>query len=393
MNKTLYLECYAGISGDMTVGALLDLGADAEKLLAFLQTLHLEGYKIFIKRVKKCGLDACDFDVVLENGTSHTHRNLADIYLILDQIENASIKDMAKKMFLMVAKAEALAHGIGIEEVHFHEVGAIDSIIDIVSTAFCIDNLGIKEVVISELWEGKGQVMCQHGILPVPVPATLNIIREEKLKLKITDIDGEMVTPTGAAIAAALKTREKLPKIFRIIKTGMGAGKKNFEKANVLRAILIEEEKDSKEKETEEEIWLLETNIDDCSGEALAYCMEKLFERGVKDVFYTPIFMKKNRPAYLLQVLCEEEAIEEIQQLIFIHTTSIGIRKIKMERSTLQRRIEMVETPYGPVKIKICQGETFEKKYPEYESIKQICEKEQMDYNSVYQEVLQCAKI
>lgn len=268
--NNLYLECYSGISGDMTVAALLDLGADEEILRESLNSLGISGYKIKIGRANKCGIDACDFDVILDDTHHHhhqdhshgdhdhshkhshdhnkhhhhEHRNINDIYKIIDESKiTKAAKEIAKKIFDLIAQAEAKAHAVDYDKVHFHEVGAIDSIIDIVAVAVCIDNLNIDQVIVSDLYEGKGHVKCQHGIIPVPVPAVVNIATDNSLSLKITDTIGEMVTPTGAAIAAGLKSREKLPETFIIKKIGLGAGKKNFEKANILRAFIVEEEK------------------------------------------------------------------------------------------------------------------------------------------------------
>ena len=404
MNKTLYLECYSGISGDMTVGALLDLGANQEKLKELLKGLPFDGYQLKMERSKKCGIDSFSFDVILEdshthhhkeNGHSHMHRNLYDINKILDAIKDEKIKSLSKRMFEIVATAEAKAHQLPIEEVHFHEVGAIDSIVDIVSVAFCVCDLEVDDVVVSTLYEGQGHVSCQHGILPVPVPATLNIVCDYGLTLKITDNQGEMVTPTGAAIVAALKTKETLPENVRILATGIGAGKKEFKTANILRAMLFEQ-KTAEEEETfkhpSDSIWMLETNIDDCSGEALSYTMEKLFEIGAKDVYYTPIYMKKNRPAYLLSVICQEEQIKKCEDIVFANTTTIGIRKCPMERTTLKREIRCVETTYGSAKVKVCEGNHGVKLYPEYESVKKLCVDSELDYQTVYHEVMECAK-
>ena len=247
---------------------------------------------------------------------SHIHRNLSDIYRIIDRLDSKEeVKELARNMFLIVAEAEAKAHGLPIDEVHFHEVGAIDSIVDIISVAVCLDNLGVKDVVVSPLAEGHGQIRCQHGVIPVPVPATANIAAAHGLALRLTDQEGEMVTPTGAAIAAAVRTREKLPASCRIVKTGMGAGKKDFDHANVLRAMLLETN-----EEENDQAWVLETNVDDCSGEMLGFVMEELFAAGALDVWNTPIYMKKNRPAYLLSTLCMENDIEKMEDLIFVHT-------------------------------------------------------------------------
>lgn len=282
--KTLYLECYSGISGDMTVAALLDLGADCDVLMDGLKSLHVNGYRVVIGRRNKSSIDACDFDVILEDTPSHyhgslnnhndhdheknhhhknhshdlhqdeshhnhlqlghhEHRNLNDINRIIEHSSiNYNAKKIAKKIFHIVAVAESKAHRKPIEEVHFHEVGAIDSIVDIVAVAICLDNLNIKKVIVPILYEGSGHIMCQHGLLPIPVPAVSNIAMDHQLPLHITNVKGELVTPTGAAIVAAIKTSETLPKEYRIKKIGLGAGKRNYENASgILRALLIEE--------------------------------------------------------------------------------------------------------------------------------------------------------
>ncbi|MGB4587821.1 MAG: nickel pincer cofactor biosynthesis protein LarC [Clostridiaceae bacterium] len=420
-DKTLYLECFSGISGDMTVAALLDLGANKETLLSALDSLNIQGFKIRIGRTQKCGIDACDFDVILESEEehshshnmpavkksvssssfkmspgikakvsvqkhSHAHRNLQDINQIIDNSGiTSNAKRMAKKIFEVVAIAEAKAHGLGINEVHFHEVGAVDSIVDIVAVAVCIDNLGIKDVIVSEMYEGTGHVRCQHGILPVPVPAVLNILSANSLPIKVTDTVGEMITPTGAAIAAALRTRDSLPDKYTIKGIGLGAGKKDFPKANVLRAYLIEEAKSSK---TMDQVWLLETNLDDCTGENLGYVMEKLLSEGAKDVYYTPIFMKKNRPAYKLSIICKDADKMRLEAIVFKNTTSIGIRSIKMERNILERENMDIMTEFGRIRVKATtfDGEKFYS--PEYEDIRSACLNHNLSYNEVYEKIM-----
>ena len=278
MPNKLYLECYSGISGDMTVAALLDLGADQQVLMEGLESLNLPGYQLKIGRVKKNGIDACDFDVILDEPEhhhdhdhehhhdhdhdhehhhdhehehhhdhdhehhhhhDHVHRNIGDIFAIIDQSKISDrAKQTAKDIFRIIAAAESKAHGIAEDQVHFHEVGAVDSIVDIVSAAICLDNLDITEAVVSELYEGCGYVHCQHGLMPVPVPAVVNIA-DNALRLRLTQTRGEMITPTGAAIAAYLSKGGKLPESFVIEKIGLGAGKKDFATANILRAFLI----------------------------------------------------------------------------------------------------------------------------------------------------------
>lgn len=291
MPNKLYLECYSGISGDMTVAALLDLGADQQVLMEGLESLNLPGYQLKIGRVKKNGIDACDFDVILDEPENHhdhdhehehhhehhhdhehehhhdhdhehhhdhdhehhhdhehehhhhhdhVHRNIGDIFAIIDQSKISDrAKQTAKDIFRIIAAAESKAHGIAEDQVHFHEVGAVDSIVDIVSAAICLDNLDITEAVVSDLYEGCGYVHCQHGLMPVPVPAVVNIAADNALRLRLTQTRGEMITPTGAAIAAYLSKGGKLPESFVIEKIGLGAGKKDFATANILRAFLI----------------------------------------------------------------------------------------------------------------------------------------------------------
>ena len=426
MGKILYLECNSGISGDMTVGALLDLGADQETLKRALDSMGLEGYHLHFGRKEICGLDAFDFDVHLEEHKdkhgenhvhshgevhdhghtdahhhihSHIHRNLYDVYEIIDRLDsNDHVKDLAKRMFSIVAEAEAKAHGLPIDQVHFHEVGAIDSIIDIVSVAVCVDNLGIEEVAVSPLCEGHGHVHCQHGILPVPVPATANIVSSHGLELRFTDNEGEMVTPTGAAIAAAIKTKKGLPSGYRLLKIGMGAGNKTFRQANVLRIMLLEEMEEENEAKTtikgsleeavniNRQMWVLEANLDDSTGEMLGFAMEALLEAGAADVWYSPIFMKKNRPAYQLSVLCKEDVRERLEDILFVHTTTIGIRRYPAERTVLERQIQQVETKYGVVDVKVCCYKNKAFCYPEYESIRKICRDKGIDFQSVYEE-------
>ena len=392
--KTLYLECYSGISGDMTVAALLDLGATEENLRKTLEKLKVDGYEIKIGRVQKNGLAACDFNVILESEKHdaerqhahdhhhehhHQHRTWRDIERLLDEADlNPRVLELSKKMFGIVAEAEGKVHGRPAEEVHFHEVGAVDSIVDIVSVAACLEELGVEKILVSELWEGQGHVHCQHGMLPVPVPAVLQIAADCGLRLRPTEQQGEMVTPTGAAIAALGEQRK--PENFAVKRIGLGAGKKEFPGANVLRAMLIEEESAGG-------LWMLESNIDDCSGEVLGFCLECLLEAGAKDAWFTPVYMKKNRPAYKLSVLCEEEQIKELDAILFRETTTIGVRRYRVQRDILERRIEEVETPYGPAQVKICTFEGQEMRYPEYESVKKLAKEQGKAFSEVYREL------
>lgn len=404
MGKILYLECNSGISGDMTVGALLDLGADRGELERVLDSMKMDGYHLHFGRKSTCGLDAYDFDVHLEmhedghdhahtHSHDHLHRNLYDVYEIIDRLDtNDRVKALARKMFLIVAEAESKAHGLPVEQVHFHEVGAIDSIIDIVSVAVCVDNLGVEDIVVSPLAEGHGHVRCQHGIIPVPVPATANIASAYGLELRFTDNEGEMVTPTGAAVAAAFRTRDSLPSGCRLLKIGMGAGNKVFRQANVLRAMLLEETKE-KAQSDQSGLWMMEANLDDCTGEMLGFAMERLLESGAADVWYQPVYMKKNRPAYTLSVLYREKDREVLEDIIFTQTTTIGIRRWPVQRTVLERKNVTVETVYGAVNVKICTHKGKQYAYPEYESVRLICREQNLDFQTVYCEAKNKAEI
>lgn len=396
--RELYLECYSGISGDMSVAALLDAGADKEYLLKTLATMPLTGYEVKITRVKKNGIDSCDFNVVLDSGhenhdhdmeylyghlngeghthsAHHSHRGLKEIYSIIEQTQlTEDAEKLAKKIFRILAEAEAKAHATDIENVHFHEVGAVDSIVDIVAFAVCFDNLHIDRVYVTGISEGTGTIRCQHGIIPVPVPAVLNITSDYNIELSNANIKGELVTPTGAAIVAAVRTDTALPQHFTIKKTGYGAGKREYELPGVLRAMLIESNSGSLD-ENSDLIYKLETDIDDCSSEILGYTMERLYKAGAREVHFLPIYMKKNRPAYELVVICCKEDITNMENIIFEETTTIGIRYCAMKRTILPRRIEKASTQYGEIDVKVCtlpNGKV--KKYPEYETVKNICE-------------------
>lgn len=293
---------------------------------------------------------------------------------------------LAKKIFAIIADAESIAHGIPVEEVHFHEVGAVDSIADIVGAAVLIDDLEITECIVSGISEGEGFVKCQHGMIPVPVPAVVNIARRWEIPLRPTGVKGEMVTPTGIAIAAALRTAKELPEEYVIEKIGIGVGKKEFPHANILRAMLIREER----KEVEN-VWLLEANMDDCSGEVMGYAMEKLLEGGALDVHYTPCFMKKNRPGYILSVIVPGELVERAEDLIFEHTTTIGIRKRPLERSCMSREQVEIATEYGMIAVKKCSWKEIVKFYPEYESVKSAAEKANVSFKQVFDAAVRSA--
>lgn len=492
----------------MAVAALLDLGADQKVLKEALNSLPVQGFQIQVSRVKKAGLDVCDFDVKLDaehenhdhdmeylyghvhgfgehdhahggeheygghshgheheehshehvhgqehgehshehkhshavdsgqavqehmndhgeehihehdghshehvhnhehtSGHHHEHRGLPEILAVIDAAAMTDrAKETARRIFTVLADAEAKAHGVPADQVHFHEVGAIDSIADILAVAVCLDNLDITEVIVPYLCEGRGTVRCQHGILPVPVPAVANIVQKHGLALRILETEGELVTPTGAAVVAAVRTSDRLPEHFVIQNIGIGAGKRKYENPSLLRAMLIKEQEPETGKMSWERepvsacgaaqgqrepvsacgavqgqpaepscrtdcIYKLETNIDDCTGEALGHVMEKLLLSGARDVHFVPVYMKKHRPAYELCVICSEAQIPALEAIIFKETTTIGIRRIRMERTVLRREKDTVMLPCGALAVKKCtlpDGEV--RCYPEYES-------------------------
>lgn len=436
--KYLYLECSSGVSGDMLVAALLDLGADWEKLKKVLDGIPNKGFYIEKSRVNKGGIDCCDFNVILkeeenhdhdmeylyghlkgqvndlhghmeiqeshdhhdheeahtahghhdheeahtahdhhdhgdaheEHCHHHSHVGLSEVTRIIDGLSMADgARRIALKTFEILARAEAKAHGTSIDEVHFHEVGALDSIADIVSAAVCLDDLDIRDVIVPKICEGQGTVRSSHGVLPVPVPAVLNIVEESGLKLEILNRQGELVTPTGAAFLAAVRTKETLPSAFRILKNGYGAGKRTYEVPSMVRAMLIE--KDEAQASTDRVV-KLESNIDDCTGEQLGFTMDRLFEADAKDVNFMPVYMKKNRPAWQLNVICDEKDADSLAKLIFENTSTIGIRKLPVERYTLEREQKRINTALGEIEVKACRIGDEEREYLEYESVSRV---------------------
>ena len=272
-DNILYLECYSGISGDMAVASLIDLGVDLKYLKEALESVPIYGYTIKISKVKKNGVEACDFNVIIDEG-HHVHRNLNDVFMIIKESKiTLNAKKLAMKIFYIEAEAEAKAQGVEIEQVNFDEFGVVELIIYIVAVAVCLDYLNINDAVISEVYEGKGHVECQEGFVPIPVPAVTNMVLKYKMPIKITSNDGEMITATGMAIASAIKTKEALPESYVIKAIGVGAGKKDYNNSNILRAYLIQEA----ERQQVEKILSLEINIDDCSGETIGYTMKKIY--------------------------------------------------------------------------------------------------------------------
>ncbi len=386
MGRVLYFDCYAGISGDMTVGALLDLGVDPEELLAQLRKLNLEGWFVQVGRGQKNGISGTKFDVILdhpgETGQQHEmphqHRNLYDIELIIDHSTlSDQIKASSKNIFAELARAEAKIHARPIEAVHFHEVGALDSIIDIVGTAICLDLLGVEAIYASPVNLGGGLVNCAHGTLPVPAPATLEIL--QGVPVYSSGIQAELVTPTGAAILKVLACDFIPLPSLTVEQTGYGMGTRDLmEMPNLLRAIL------GYRKATGEYL-LLETNIDDMNPELYSYLLPLLLENGALDVYLASIMMKKNRPGTLVSVLCKSSDAHRLQAILFAETTTLGIRRLQVEREELERRLENIDTSLGTVRVKVAYREGKILKYaPEYEDCRRIAAKKGLPLRAVY---------
>ena len=367
----LYLDCYAGISGDMTVAALLDLGVPLEHLRTELAKLELPpcSYQISTKQTERRHMAALKFDVMVHD--HHTHRHYADINTMIDASTlTKPIKERAQKIFRRLAEAEAKVHGVAIEEVHFHEVGAVDSIVDIVGTAICLEYLRVDQIYISALPLGSGFVETAHGRLPVPTPATAELM--QGLALHGECGPGERVTPTGAAIVAALAAGSGSQPKMSLEKIGCGAGGKDFADCpNILRAFLG---KSIEKTEHTDDVIVVETNIDDSTSEILGYAMERLLEAGALDVFFTPIQMKKSRPGVLLSFLCHKQQLDELAKIVLTETSAIGLRHYQAERIILERRIVELETKFGTVKFKQLRDQkgTFLRSAPEYEDCRRI---------------------
>ena len=413
MTKYLYLEGACGISGDMTVASLLDLGADRQKLDKVLKSLHLEGFDYKISQKASYSISGCDFDVRLHTPEQfaeeaylatapsqlhiheheHSHRHLSDVYEIIDRGEmSAKARALAKKIFLIVAEAESKAHGCPLEQVHFHEVGAIDSIVDIISASVLFDDLGIDNCIVTGFAEGHGIILCQHGTLPVPAPAVLNIAEKYGIPLRPSPVSGERVTPTGIAFAAAVRTTDKMPQEYKILKSGIGLGKRDFGQASFLRSLILEDTSEIQQAINDGQMLVVECNIDDSTGEEFGLVQERLFAAGAHDVHFIPCFMKKNRPAYLLRVITTEAKRPQMEEIIFQNTTTIGIRRYKAEFTCMERKLLNIKLPYGEVLVKKCWLGNIIRYNPEYGSVKALSEASNLPFRKVFDEARRTAE-
>ena len=367
--RVLYLDCGMGAAGDMLTAALLELFDDKDAALAELNGLGIPGVQYIAEKSEKCGLGGTHIRVLVEgheeDGHHHHHSGMDDIAHIVGHL-NASkeVRQEIMDIYWIIAGAESKVHGVPVTHIHFHEVGAMDAIADVAAVCYLMDKLKADKVVASPIHVGSGQVKCAHGLLPVPAPATANILTG--VPIYGGAIKGELCTPTGAALLKHFVTKYGDMPAMAVSKIGYGMGKKDFEAPNCARAMLGET------AEKAEQILELACNLDDMTGEAIGFAMEVLLEAGALDVFTTGIGMKKNRPGVMLTVLCRENQKEALLPLIFKHTTTLGIRERISNRYTLSRREELVQTPYGPVRQKIATGYGVERSKLEYEDLAKI---------------------
>jgi pyridinium-3,5-bisthiocarboxylic acid mononucleotide nickel chelatase len=383
--KVLCYDCFSGISGDMNLGAMIDLGVDKSFLINELNKLNLPGWELIEQKDQRHGIKGTKV-TVKQTRHEHAHRHMADIEKIInDSALDAKTRDLSRKIFMKIAVAEAAVHGTTIDHVHFHEVGAVDSIIDVVGAAICFNALNVEGVHVSTVELGGGFVNCDHGKLPVPAPATAEIIKG--IPVKKGGVDFEATTPTGAAILATLGTDFSQGFQVKIEKTAYGVGhKENPGVPNLLRVFLGETVAESG---SGHDAILLECNIDDMNPEFYDHVSDQLFKAGASDVFLTNIIMKKNRPGIVLNVICESELEEKLKHIVFTETTTLGIRVFPFRKETLVRKYETLTTAYGDLKVKISyyKGEEVSRK-PEYDNCKKIAIESGIPLKKLYNEVL-----
>ncbi|MFC1725490.1 nickel pincer cofactor biosynthesis protein LarC [candidate division KSB1 bacterium] len=385
--KIAYFDCASGISGDMVLGALIDAGLDLNVLIKELKKLNVSGYELKAERVKRNSISGTKITVeISEDGVE---RHLSHIVKIIDDSTlDREIKDLSKKIFFYLAEVEAKIHNTGIEKVHFHEVGALDSIIDIIGTVIGINKLGIDKIFASKVHLGTGFVNTRHGKLQVPVPATAELLKG--VPVYSTGVESELVTPTGAVLLKTLSQGFGDIPSMKIDSIGYGAGSKILKIPNLLRIFIGTMQ--HKDYHTDHAV-LLETNIDDMNPEFFDYLSERLMEEGALDVYKTPIFMKKNRPATLLSLLINAKDIDKALSIIFSESTTIGVRIQRLDRAILEREILQVETKFGKINIKVSK---FSGKVsnisPEYEDCKKIASENNIPLKEIYDEAKAIAR-
>lgn len=415
--RTLYLDCVSGIAGDMALSALVDLGADPFYIIRYLRELPVDPFQMEFVTVDRRGITAQwlklsfereivehehhhghdhghSHDLNLkhshehshehEHSHQHEHRKASDI---LRMIESSSLPERVKTrsllIFHLIAEAEGKIHGMNPADVHFHEVGAMDSILDVIGVCLALENLNIGEIIISPVPTGTGRLRMAHGVYPIPAPATAELLRG--VPLSSFTAQGELTTPTGAGIVKALASGFGPLPAGTIDRIGYGAGTKNFEHPNIIRAVLYQEEQS---KRTQETIVVLEAQVDDTTGETLGFAMERLFEAGALDVYYTPVYMKKNRPGVLISVLCHSADCDRCEDTLLSETSTFGVRKSNWQRKALERRWINVETSYGSIRVKqAIDGERIIRQAPEYEDAAEAARSFHVPLEAIYREV------
>jgi pyridinium-3,5-bisthiocarboxylic acid mononucleotide nickel chelatase len=378
--KIAYLDCNSGISGDMTLGALVDAGVELAAISAGIDSLGLAGVKLVANEVKRNGFRGTH--VVVEHQPEHAHRHL---HHITDMIDGSQLsqrqKDLARRIFTRLGEAEAKVHGTTIRKVHFHEVGAVDSIADIVGAAIGWDLLGVDRIVCSPVPTGRGTVSIAHGLFSIPAPATAELLTG--IPLAESHVQAELTTPTGAAIVATLVDGFGPVPAMKIERIGYGAGTRDLaEQANLLRLFVGE----AVESLAADQAWVVETNLDDVSGEVIGYATNKLWETGALDVYTTPIQMKKNRPGITLTVLCQAAQIERVEKILFRETGTLGVRRWPVSRHKLERKPHRVETEHGPIDGKLGWIAGQEPSFsPEFESCSRIASERGLPLKEVYE--------
>ncbi len=378
--KTLYLECGMGAAGDMLTAALLELIDDKQAFVNRINRLGLPGVNVTAEPSVKCGITGTHMKVTVDGEeeesldahshhhehdreySHHHHASVADIETLINGLDVSDrVKADAKAVYALIAEAESQVHGHPVSEIHFHEVGTMDAVTDVVSVCLLMEEIGAEEVVVSPVHVGSGHVHCMHGILPVPAPATALILKD--VPTCGGHIQGELCTPTGAALLKHFASRFGDRPMMKTKAIGYGMGKKDFEQANCVRAFLGESEG------KREQITKLECNLDDMTGEDIGYAIERLFSAGALEVFTQPIGMKKNRPGVLLSVLCAAEDADRMAEEIMKHTSTLGIRRQEMSRYVLKRDVRTISTPYGDVRIKQASGMGVERSKPEFDDV------------------------
>ena len=376
--RLLYFDCFAGISGDMTLGALVGAGADARALVEQLEQLDFGNFEVRFEKVDRAGITATR--AVVETGEHHHHRGLSQIVKIIERSRlSARVQERATRIFMRLAEAEARVHNVPVDDVHFHEVGALDAIVDVVGACIGFELLGVERFAASPLHVGSGTVEMAHGRFPVPPPAVVELLKGRPVYA--TDIAGELVTPTGAAIVSTLcESHGPLP-AMQLQTAGYGAGGRTYEKfPNVLRVLVGEVAAEAQN----ERLVMLETNLDDVSPQVVGHLMERAFKRGALDCFFTPVQMKKNRPGVLISVLCRPAERESLMQLIFNETTTLGVRSYEVERRALARESVTVETRYGAVRVKLARQQgRLTHATPEYEDCRAAAEQHNVPLRDV----------